>query len=42
MICDTEKRTYVLIDVAVSGGRNVIKKSDTTENRGQLEPFQNL
>jgi hypothetical protein len=26
MICDNEKRTCMLIDVAVSGDRNVIKK----------------
>jgi hypothetical protein len=26
MICDNEKATYVLIDVAIWGDRNVIKK----------------
>ena len=26
IICDNEKGTYILIDVAISGDRNVIKK----------------
>jgi len=26
LICDNEKRTGVIIDAAVSGGRNVIKR----------------
>jgi hypothetical protein len=30
IICDNEKRTCILIDVAISGDRNVIKKEDET------------
>jgi hypothetical protein len=26
IICDNEKRTFILIDVAIPGDRNVIKK----------------
>jgi hypothetical protein len=39
IICDNEKCICMTIDVAISVDRDVIKKSNTSKNTGQLETF---